>query len=126
MAKDRFINIRKLAALDIVYRGQRTILMEFGFGVFFLGVLGLAFLLFAHQRTSLTTAIGVYLLLLGINYVPLLAYTVSISRRKSAKQEVAFELAHADVYRKKYGIQQMLILLPLSIPLLTVAQETRR
>jgi hypothetical protein len=123
MREGRFIVIRKLAALDIVYRGQRTILLEFAFGVFFLGVLGVAFLLFAHQRTPATTAIGVYLLFLGLNYVPLLVFSISISLRKSAKQEVEFELAHHDVYRKRYGVQQLLILLPLAIAILAIVQE---
>ena len=126
METERFINVRKLAAIDIVYRGPRTILLEFGFGVFFLGVLGFAFLVFVHQRTTETTAIGAYLLLLGLNYIPLLAYSVSIAMRGSAKAEVAFELAHGNVYRRKYGVQQALILVPLAIPLLTLVQEARK
>jgi hypothetical protein len=123
---ERFINIRKLAALDIVYRGQRTIMLEFGFGVFFLFILGIVFLLFAQHRTSFTTVVGVYLLFLGLNYIPLLTYSLSISMKKSAQQEVAFELAHQDVYRKKYGIQQILILVPLAIITLVVVQESRK
>ena len=35
MGAGRFIEVKKLAAIDIVYRGQRAILLEFGFGVFF-------------------------------------------------------------------------------------------
>jgi hypothetical protein len=123
--RERFINIRKLAALDIMYRGQRTILLEFGFGVFFLFILGIVFLLFAHHRTPVTTAVGIYLLFLGLNYIPLLGYSLSISMKKSAQQEVAFELAHQDVYRKKYGVQQMLILVPLAIIALVIVQESR-
>ena len=123
---ERFINIRKLAALDIVYRGQRTILIEFGFGVFFLGLLGAAFLLFAHQRTAVTEGIGVYLLLLGINYVPLFGHALSISLRKSAAREVASELANEKVYRKKYGVQQVLILVPFAIVILAAIQKVKR
>ena len=126
MGAGRFIEVKKLAAIDIVYRGQRTILLEFGFGVFFLGILGVAFLLFAHQRTPETTGIGVYLLFLGVNYVPLFAYSISVSLKKSARKEVEYELAHQDVFRKKYGVQQMLILVPLAIVLLAVIQRARR
>ena len=126
MERERFINIRKLAALDIVYRGQRTILLEFGFGVFFLFILGIVFLLFAHHRTLATTAVGIYLLFLGLNYIPLLAYALSITMKKSAQREVAFELAHEDVYRKKYGVQQLLILVPLAIIGLVIVQESRK
>jgi hypothetical protein len=122
--RERFINIRKLAALDIVYRGERTIMLEFGFGVFFLFILGIVFLLFAHHRTPFTTVVGIYLLFLGLYYIPLLAYSLSMSAKKSAQQEVAFELAHQDVYRRKYGIQQMLILVPLSIIVLVIVQES--
>ncbi len=46
--------------------------------------------------------------------------------RGSAKEEVAFELAHGNVYRRKYGVQQALILVPLAIPLLTLVQEGRK
>jgi len=123
---ERFINIRKLAALDIVYRGQRTIMLEFGFGVFFLLTLGIVFLLFAHHRSPATTAVGIYLLFLGLNYVPLLAFSLSISAKRSAQQEVAFELAHAEVYRKKYGVQQTLILVPFVVIALAIIQESRR
>lgn len=126
MERERFINIRKLAALDIVYRGQRTILLEFGFGVFFLFILGIVFLLFAHHRTPATTAVGIYMLFLGSNYIPLLAFSLSISMKKSAQKEVAFELAHQDVYRKKYGVQQLLILVPLAIIVLVIVQESRK
>ena len=121
---ERFINVRKLAALDIVYRGERRILLEFGFGVFFLGLVGIAFLLFAHQRTPLTTGIGTYLLFLGVNYVPLFVYAISISLKKSARKDVAYELAHEDIFRKKYGVQQTLILVPLAVVLLAAVQKS--
>ena len=126
MGTGRFIDVRKLAAIDIVYRGERTILVEFGFGVFVLGTLGVAFLLFAHQRTLLTTSIGVYLLFLGVNYIPLLAYSISLSLNNSARKEVEYELAHAGVFRRKYGVQQMLILVPMAIVLLAVIQRAKR
>ena len=86
MGTGRFIDVRKLAAIDIVYRGQRRILLEFGFGVFFLGLVGLAFLLFAHQRTPLTTGIGVYLLFLGSQLCPSLRL-LDIRHREEERPE---------------------------------------
>jgi hypothetical protein len=123
---ERFIIVRKLAAVDIVYRGERAILVEFGFGVFVLGTLGVAFLLFAHQQTPLTTSIGVYLLFLAINYVPLFAHSISLSLNDSARQEVEYDLTHDNAFRKKYGVQQVLILVPLAIVLLAIVQRERK
>jgi len=126
MGSGRFIEVRKLAAVDIVYRGERTILVEFGFGVFVLGILGVAFLLFAHQQTPLTTSIGVYLFFLSFNYIPLLAHSISLSLNNSARQEVEHELTHDNAFRKKYGVQQVLILVPLAIDVLAIVQSNRR
>jgi hypothetical protein len=118
----RFINVRKLAALDIAYRGAGRIMLESGFLVFFLGLVGLVFLLFAHGKTEETTAIGVYLVFLGLNHVPLFTYSVVIAARGSAKQEAAVELASPERYRTKYGVQRTLVLIPLAIDLLAIAQ----
>jgi hypothetical protein len=117
-----FIVVRKLAALGIVYRGAMRTILEYGFGVFFLGVVGLAFLLLAREKTLATTAIGVYLVFLGLNYVPLLAYSVSLAVKKSAKREAEFELAHQETFRRKYGTQQLLILVPLAVDILAISQ----
>ncbi|MGA2665585.1 MAG: hypothetical protein ABSF83_11635 [Nitrososphaerales archaeon] len=125
MQESRFMTVRKLAALQIEFRGSRRVLLEFGFGCLFMGAVGLAFLLFAKHPTAATSALGVYLFFLGLNYAPLLAYSVSIAVRGSAKREAARELAHQDVYRRKYGVQQALILVPLAIVALSVVQEVR-
>lgn len=124
MHEQRFIVVKKLAALDLVYRGERRTILEFGFGVFFLGVVGLAFLLLARDKTVVTTAIGVYLIFLGLNYVPLLAYSVSMAVKKSARREVESELADQEKYRRKYGTQQLLVLVPLAIDVLAISQGT--
>ncbi len=122
MQEGRFINVRKLAALDMVYRGRQRTLLEFGFGFLFLVAVGVAFLFLARSPSVATEALGVYLAFLGLNYAPLLAYVVSIGTVKKAQEEAAFELAHQEVYRKKYGVQQVLILVPLAVPLLTIVQ----
>jgi hypothetical protein len=124
------INIRKLAALDIVFHGPKLILAEFAFGVFFTGALGL-FLTYAgfvtgRFRVPWVALLGCYLLLLALNYVPLFLYGIKIVRGKSAQAEVAFELAQKERYGRKYTVQSLLLLLPLVVPMLAIAQEWQK
>ncbi len=127
--QEMFINIRKLAALDVVFHGSRLILAEFALGVVFCGGGGI-FTLFTFFRNPshpvFVVIIGLYLSWLAVNYVPLLLYTISIVRGKSAEREVAFELEHKDVYARKYGLQSLLLALPLVVPLLALSQEVQK
>ncbi|HEX6777643.1 MAG TPA: hypothetical protein VF099_05540 [Ktedonobacterales bacterium] len=124
------INIRKLAALDIVFHGPKLILAEFAFGVFFTGALGLvltyAGFVTGHFRVPWVALLGCYLLALAINYLPLLLHAISIVRRRSAQEEVAFELAHKEHYARKYTVQSLLLLLPLVVPVLAISQERQK
>jgi hypothetical protein len=63
---------------------------------------------------------------IALNYVPLLLYAISIVRRKSAQQEVAFELEHKEIYARKYTLQSLLLLLPLVVPILSLLQERQK
>src|SRR5437868_10689000 len=96
---ESFINIRKLAALDIVLHGPKLILAEFALAVCFCGALGV-FSLFAFFRNSghplFSAIVGCFLSWIALNYVPLLLYAISIVKHRSAQEEVAFELAHRD------------------------------
>lgn len=120
---ETFINVRKLAALDIVFHGSRLILAEFALGMVLCAIFGLwSFLSPIHSPFMIV--IGCFLMCVALNYVPLLLYAISIVRRKSAQQEVAFELAHKDAYASKYTLQMtMFLLVPLVLPLLAVYQE---
>jgi hypothetical protein len=128
MKSGRVINVRKLAALDIVFHGPKFILIEFGLGVFgtaALGLFSMYFGFFHGPNYSLFAAmIGCFLLGIAINYVPLFLYAISIVRRKSSHLEVAFELAHKDKYAGKYTLQSALLLVPLAMLILAVYQET--
>ena len=124
------INIRKLAALDMVFHGPKLILAEFAFGVFFTGALGL-FLTYAgfvtgHFSVPWVALLGCYMLILAINYVPLLLYAIGIARRRSAHEEVEMELAQKERYARKYTVQSLLLLLPLVIPVLALVQEWQK
>jgi hypothetical protein len=125
MKSETFINVRKLAALDIVVHGSRLILAEFAFGMVVCAALGL-WSFFSPIHSPFMIIVGCFFLWVALNYVPLLLYAISIVRRKSAQQEVAFELAHKDTYARKYTLQTtMLLLVPLVLPLLAVYQEVR-
>jgi len=127
--KETFINIRKLAALDIVFHGPRFILAEFALGVGGCAA-GAAFSLSFFYRTAshplIAAILGFVLSWVALNYVPLLLYAISIVRHRSAELEVAFELEHKNVYARKYTFQSVLILLPLVVPILAVVQEIQQ
>jgi hypothetical protein len=114
----QLINIRKLVALDITLHGSRFILFEFGVGTPAIILIGSSIMLM--DRLFI---LGLYLLLTGINYVPLLLYAIVISRKGSAKSEVEYGLAHDKHYVRKYSLQQVIIFIPLSVLLIAVAQE---
>lgn len=69
----RLINVRKLVALDIYLHGSKFILAEFGVGTPVIIAVGL-WLILANIFT-----LGIYLLLTGINYIPLLVYAIIIA-----------------------------------------------
>ena len=118
------INVRKLAALDIVFLGPRFILAEFSFAVFLCPVLGLFTLMRSHAVWQVV--LGGYLLSLGVNYVPLLLYAITIVRHRSAQGEVADEAADRDRSFRRYRLQSLLLLVPFVVPILAIAQERQK
>ena len=115
----RLINIRKLVSLDITLHGEKFILVEFGLGTPVILAVGL--LLIAEGPFFL----GVYLVLTGINYLPLLAYAIIAARRGNARKDVEFELVLDKHYVRKYSIQQILIFIPFAVVLLAIWQTIR-
>lgn len=123
---ERFINIRKLVALDIVFHGSRFILAEFIVAVVVPAAIGaFSFFAFFHNPAHpfAQVFLGCVLSWIALNYVPLLLYSISIIRGKSAEREVAFELEHKDYYARKYTPQSLLLVLPLVVPVLAITQE---
>jgi hypothetical protein len=124
--RERFINVRKAAALDIALHGSGFILAEFGLGVPLLAAIS-AFMFFRSDHSLFTIAQGCFFLWLTLNYVPLLLYAISIVRQKSAYQEVAFELEHKDSYLLKYTLQLALFLfIPFALLALAIYQEWQK
>jgi hypothetical protein len=128
--RDRLISVRKLAALDIVSHGLMRILVEFAVGLLLAGSLGLLFLsrgLAPGPSHSLVIIFwGFVLFGIGLNYLPLLIYAITISRLRSAQEEVASELADPDAYRRMYTLQSAIfILVPFALFILAIVQEAR-
>ena len=118
------IDIRMLAALDIAFLGPRVILIEFTAGV--LLPIALGSLTLARAGSLSGTLFGVYLITLGINYVPLMIYAVSIVRAGSASAEIADESHHRARMFRRYRRQSLLLLVPLVVPFASAIQEWRR
>lgn len=123
------MNIRKLAALDIVFHGPRLILAEFAAAVMLGCGLGiLQFLLFFHNpgHPFPVGLMGLFFSCIALNYLPLLLYAIAIARSRSAAQEVAFELEHKEMYTRKYTLQSLWLLLPLVVPVMAIFQEMKK
>jgi hypothetical protein len=121
-----FINVRKLAALDIVFHGPMFILIEFALAVFLCGAVGLL-IFHGSNHSPFMVILGSFFLWVALNYIPLLLYAISIVKHKSARGEVAYELEHKDRYAGKYSLQSILLLLiPLAMLLLAVYQKLQK
>ena len=121
-----FINVRKLAALDIVFHGAKFILVEFALAVFLCGAVGLL-IFHGSNHSPFIVILGSFFLWVALNYIPLLLYAISIVKHKSAKREVAYELEHKDMYAGKYTLQSIILLLmPLAMFVLAVYQELQK
>jgi len=71
--------------------------------------------------------LGSFFLVVSLNYIPLLLYSINIVKHKSAQQEVAYELEHKDSYAGKYTLQSIILLLmPLGMLLLAVYQNVSK
>jgi len=92
----RLINIRRLVAWDITLHDAPFILIEFGLGT-------AALIIFGYWLMSTITSLflGLYLFLVGINYLVLLVYAVIISSLGSAQGEVDPDLAHDKRFIRK-------------------------
>ncbi len=119
------INIRKLAALDMLLHGARLIQAEFGIGILVPVLLG-ARLLWAGRLPAVSSgwdvAVGVWLIGMAANYIPLFIYAVLIARGGTVRAEGEPELQRV----KRYTIQQMIIFVPFLVAALAILQETGR
>jgi len=117
----RAADIRKLAAIDIVFLGYKLIFAEYAFGVFFSFALGIFVLYRSHSLWQ--AALGTYLICLGINYVPMFAYTVSIGNKQNALAELGDELIEKRKSMSKYRRLSLLLLVPLLVPFFAITRD---
>jgi hypothetical protein len=119
------INVRKLAAIDLHFLGPKIILAEFGLGVPVMLALGILSLRVGLFRTHAVWQIvlGIYLLLLAINYIPMLWCAIDLTRHGNVAAELASELGNKGAAMRKYRRQSLWLLVPLAVPL---ALMTRR
>ena len=120
----RAINMRKLAAIDIVFLGRKLIIAEYAAGVFFSAALGLFVLFRGHSFWQ--TVLGIYMICLATNYIPMLLHALAISTQQNARVELADELTEKRRAMSKYRRQSLLLLVPLFTPVLEVTQSLAR
>ena len=116
------IKIRKLAAVDMAWLGTRVILTEYAIGVilpFILGLLSIRSGFFGPTPSAWESVLGIWLVGIAANYVPLFIYAVMIAKAGTVKEEGEPEIAHA----KRYGIQQVIILVPFLVIIVALIQE---
>jgi hypothetical protein len=120
------IEVRKLAALDMALLGTRLVLAEYALGVVLPAALGTLFLglgLARHAQLYHWLVLGgIWLLTIAANYVPLFLYALVLARADTVQEEAQAARPHI----RRYVLQQALILVPLSVLALSVAQEQGR
>lgn len=121
------INVRKLAAIDLYFLGPKIILAEFGLGVPIMLALGALSLRVGLLRTHALWQIllGFYLLLLAVNYIPMLWCAIDIARRGNAAAELGDELGDKATAMRKYRRQSLWLLVPLAVPVAWIEHRKR-
>jgi uncharacterized protein YybS (DUF2232 family) len=119
------MNVGRLVELDMAFLGPRVIILEFAAGVagaLALGVFSLAYAARANAGVaSWPVALGVELVVIGINYVPLLAE--AMRRRKDEVGCAATKAAIRDdpAEARSYGLRQAWILIPGAVVVFALA-----
>ena len=104
------IKIRKLVAVDMAWLGARLILAEYALGIVLplaLGILSVRAGWFSAVRWGWGTILGLWLIGIAANYIPLFVYAVLIARAGTVKAEGQPELV------------------PVLVVILAIAQESR-
>lgn len=119
------ISIRKLVDVDMVWLGKWIILSEYALGIILsliLGILSVRSGGLRIEHLGWSTILGLWLTGIAANYIPMFMYAVLIAKGGTIKEEGQPELARA----KRYGIQQIVILIPLFVVIISLLQENRK
>jgi hypothetical protein len=121
------VDVRRLAAIDMygtrgTMRRRRIILTEFVLGA--IAMIAFGVWLAMVSGTLFDRAFGLYIVLAGINYVPLALYAIVLIRPDALDQE----LAGVDTLRemRRYGRLQLWIFVPLSLVVMASRQALAR
>ena len=105
--------------------GTRIIVAEYAIGIalpLILGLLSFRAGLSDESPVWWQIVLGIWLIGIAANYLPLFIYAVLIARGGTVKEEGQPELVRA----KRYGTQQVIILVPFLVVVLALGQEARR
>ena len=69
--------------------------------------------------------LGIYLICVGLNYLPLLLYAIVLRDRQDARKEIADELVSTRQTFSRYRSQSLLLLVPLFVAIIGLAQWRR-
>jgi hypothetical protein len=119
------IQVRKLAAVEMAALGTQVTVSAYALGIvlpLLFGLFSLVLNLTGAQPADWQVAVGAWMLSVALNYTVLLGYALSILRAGTARHEGQAELAHAT----RYSTQQVIVLIPLLVVALALAQERQR
>ena len=115
-SRDWALDVTRLAELDMAWHGPHFIVWEFGLGVIGPAALGLLSLRYTvTQGLSLLSwpgLLGVELLAIALNYVPLLVQALRLRRDRSRLQAIKSEIETDAAEARSYGVRQLWILVP--------------
>lgn len=117
------LDVRRLAAVDMygtrgTARRRWIITVEFLVGV--IGCLAVGILMLHGNPSPLTATLGIWLVGVGVNYVPLELHAISLVRHGALDDELAGVDVPAEL--RGYGVKQLWIGVPFLIAMLAVAQ----
>jgi hypothetical protein len=115
----QFLNIKTLVFLDMAWLGAAITIAEY-----LIGVLGCAaFGLLAVQGEGWVALVGVWLLAISCNYVPLLLHAVSFALRPQGRPQRKELESWSREEMGRYRVRQLLILVPLAVIVLDLIQR---
>jgi hypothetical protein len=117
------INLRKIATLELAVQGPLVVRAEFACGVFV--SLGLGVFVLLRTNAAWQTAVGVYFLCLGFNYIPMLSWVLSVRDRGSAWAELGPPWHYRGRVMRKYKRQSLILFCPLVPLALAFASRNR-
>jgi hypothetical protein len=115
------MNLRRLAAIDLVFLGSRFVLAEYAVGLVLCLALGLFVLFRSHSYGQVV--LGIYFIGLGANYAPMLGWAVAITKKRNAEAELSGELSDKHRAMAKYRRLSLVLLIPLSVAILMITQR---